>query len=93
MKVKRNSCEICGAEGQFDSGVLINFGDGGAADIEACADCADKIFKMIMPHVYICPVCSDTFRTAKKAGSFATAWRHRFTVSLHKKIKTEGNTE
>ena len=66
MKIKRNVCEVCGAEGQFNSGVLINFGDDGAVDIETCADCADKIFKMVMPHVYICPVCGDTFRTARK---------------------------
>lgn len=65
MKIKTNICEICGAEEPFNSGVLINFGDGGTADIEVCSDCAERIYEMIFPYSYKCPICGETVRSGK----------------------------
>lgn len=65
MKIKTNICEICGAEEPFNSGVLINFGDGGTADIEVCSDCAERIYEMIFPYSYKCPICGNTVRSGR----------------------------
>ena len=65
MNVKQKVCEICGAEGNFDSFVLINFGDGVNADIEVCENCAEKIQDMILPYLYRCPICGETVRSGK----------------------------